>query len=447
VPAPDVSPRELRRVVLAAAVGNVIEWYDFYIFGSLASILAAKFFEQSNPIAAFLSTVALFSIGFLIRPLGALLFGWVGDRVGRKYTFLVTLGGMGASTALIGVIPTYSSIGLAAAVLLFVLRLVQGLCLGGEYGGAITYVAEHVSDAKRGYYTGWLQTSPTLGIVVSLGTIVGIRSWLGSEAFEAWGWRLPFLLSLVLVAVALYIRLSLGETPVFREIKAKGQTALNPWREAFRGENFKYVAIATVVVLGQGCVWYSGQFWALYFLQTVKKLDVLTSSTIVGVALLLATPTLVFWGWLSDRVGRKPIILSGMALAALTYYPLYVALGSFAEPGAVNYPASILIVALLVNYVGMTYGPIAAFLAEFFPGRIRYTSVSVPYHIGNGWGGGLVPIITTSVYLKTGSLGWALAYPIALPALMCVLAVFLMPETRQHSIWEEGAIEAVRRRT
>ncbi len=446
MPAPDVSPRELRRVVLAAAVGNVIEWYDFYIFGSLASILAAKFFEQSNPVAAFLSTVALFSIGFLIRPLGALLFGWLGDRVGRKYTFLVTLGGMGLSTALIGLIPTYASIGVAAAVILFVLRLIQGLCLGGEYGGAITYVAEHVADAKRGYYTGWLQTSPTLGIVVSLATIVGIRTWLGTEAFDAWGWRLPFLLSLVLVAVALYIRLSLGETPVFQEIKARGQTALNPWRESFRGENVKYVAIATVVVMGQGCVWYSGQFWALYFLQTVKKLDVLTSSTIVGIALLIATPTIVFWGWLSDRVGRKPIILGGMALAALTYYPLYSALGDFAEPGNVNYPAAILIVALLVNYVGMTYGPIAAFLAEFFPGRIRYTSVSVPYHIGNGWGGGLVPIITTSAYLSTGSLGWALVYPIALPALMFVLAVFLMPETRTHSIWEEGAIETARRR-
>jgi MFS family permease len=444
--APEVTPRELRRVVLAAAVGNVIEWYDFYIFGSLASILAVQFFEQSHPVAAFLSTVALFSIGFLIRPLGALLFGWVGDRVGRKYTFLVTLGGMGISTALIGVIPSYASIGVAAAVLLFVLRLIQGLCLGGEYGGAITYVAEHVEDARRGYYTAWLQTSPTLGIVVSLGTIIGIRGALGEAAFDEWGWRLPFVISLALVAVAIYIRLSLGETPVFRAIKEKGQTAVNPWREAFRGENARYVVLATIVVLGQGCVWYSGQFWALYFLQTVKKLDVLTSSTIVGIALLVATPTLVFWGWLSDRVGRKPVMLAGMALAAATYYPLYVALGRFAEPGAVNYPMSIAIVALLVNYVGMTYGPIAAFLAELFPGRIRYTSVSVPYHIGNGWGGGLVPIVTTSAYLSTGSLAWALAYPIALPALMFVLALFLVPETRHHTLWEEGAIEIARRR-
>jgi len=436
--------KELRRVVFAAAVGNIIEWYDFYIFGSLASILAVKFFEKSHPVAAFLSTIALFSIGFLIRPLGAFVFGWLGDKVGRKYTFLVTLSGMGLSTAVIGIIPTYAQIGLAAAVILFVLRLIQGLCLGGEYGGAITYVAEHIADEKRGYYTGWLQTSPTLGIVVSLAVIIGTRTYLGNEAFNDWGWRIPFIISLLLVAVAIYIRLSLQETPIFQEIKAKGQTVSNPWREAFLSRNIKYVLIASVVVLGQGCVWYSSQFWALYFLQTVKKIDVLTSSYIVGLALLIATPTLIFWGWLSDKIGRKPIILSGMLLASLTYYPLYSALGIYADPASFNYPMSVLIVAILVNYVGMTYGPIAAFLAEFFPGHIRYTSVSVPYHIGNGWGGGLVPIITTSVFLSTNSLGWALVYPIALPLLMFVIAVFVMPETRHHSIWEEGAIEATR---
>jgi MFS family permease len=444
--APHISLKELRRVVIAAAVGNVIEWYDFYIFGSLAAILAVKFFEKSHPVAAFLSTVALFSVGFLIRPLGAFLFGWLGDKVGRKYTFLVTLSGMGISTALIGFIPSYASIGLAAAIILFVLRLIQGLCLGGEYGGAITYVAEHIEDEKRGYYTGWLQTSPTLGIVVSLAVIVSTRTYLGVDAFNAWGWRIPFIISLLLVAIAIYIRLSLAETPIFQEIKRKGQTALNPWREAFLSRNIRYVLIASIVVLGQGCVWYSGQFWALYFLQTVKKLDVLTSSYIVGIALLIATPTLIFWGWLSDKIGRKPIILGGMLLASLTYYPLYMALGTYAEPNNVNYPMAVLIVVILVNYVGMTYGPIGAFLAEYFPGRIRYSSVSVPYHIGNGWGGGLVPIITTSAYISTGSVGWALAYPIGLPAIMFVLALFLMPETRKHSIWEEGAIEASRSR-
>src|SRR5205807_54331 len=325
---------ELRRVVIAASVGNIIEWYDFYIFGSLASILAVKFFEKGHPVAAFLSTVAIFSVGFLIRPLGAFLFGWLGDKVGRKYTFIVTLTGMGVGTALIGFVPSYASIGLAAAFLL--------------------------------------------------------------------------------VAIAIWIRLSLGETPIFQEIKAKGRTATNPWREAFMSSNFKYVVIASVVVLGQGCVWYSGQFWALFYLQSVKKLDVLTSSWIIAIALLIATPTLIFWGWLSDKIGRKPIILGGMALASLTYYPLYTALGTYADPKNLNFTMATIIVVILVNYVGMTYGPIGAFLAEFFPSRIRYTSVSVPYHIGNGWGGGLVPIITTAAYAKAVEAGssdplfWAL---------------------------------------
>ncbi|HEY3065667.1 MAG TPA: MFS transporter [Methylomirabilota bacterium] len=441
-----MSLKELRRVVIAAAVGNIIEWYDFYIFGSLASILAVKFFDKTHPVAAFLSTVAIFSVGFLIRPLGAFVFGWLGDRVGRKYTFIATLTGMGVSTAIIGMIPTYAQIGLLAAFLLFALRLIQGLCLGGEYGGAITYVAEHISDEKRGYYTGWLQTSPTLGIVVSLAVIIGTQRYLGDAAFSEWGWRVPFIISLLLVAIAIYIRLSLQETPIFQEIKAKGQLVRNPWREAFMSSNIKYIMIASVVVLGQGCVWYSGQFWALFYLQKVKNVDVLTSSYIIASALLIATPTLIFWGWLSDKVGRKPIILGGMLLASVTYYPLYSALGTYADPKNLNYTMSIIIVAILVNYVGMTYGPIAAFLAEFFPGRIRYTSVSVPYHIGNGWGGGLVPIITTSAYASTGSLAWALAYPIALPAIMFVIALFVMPETRKNSIWTEGAIEASRAR-
>src|SRR6266404_4908951 len=308
-------PQNFRRVVIAAAVGNVIEWYDFYIFGSLAAVLSVKFFDKTNPVAALLSTIALFTAGFLIRPLGAFLFGYLGDRVGRKYTFIVTLSGMGLGTAAIGLIPTYASIGVAAAFILFGLRIIQGLCLGGEYGGAITYVAEHVSDERRGYYTGWLQTSPTLGIVVSLAVIVGTRTYLGNDAFNAWGWRIPFLISVLLVGIAIWIRLSLGETPIFQDIKARGRTATNPWREAFMSSNFKYVVIASVVVLGQGCVWYSGQFWALFYLQSVKKLDVLTSSYIIALALLIATPTLIFWGWLSDKIGRKPIILGGMALA------------------------------------------------------------------------------------------------------------------------------------
>jgi MFS family permease len=429
-------PQDFRRVIVAASVGNVIEWYDFYIFGSLAAILSVKFFEKTHPVAALLSTIALFTAGFLIRPLGAFLFGWMGDRVGRKTTFLVTLSGMGIGTGAIGLIPTYESIGVTAAFLLFGLRMIQGLCLGGEYGGAITYVAEHVSDERRGYYTGWLQTSPTLGIVVSLAVIIACRWYFGSQAFEEWGWRVPFLISFLLVGIAIYIRLQLQETPIFQEIRAKGLMTKNPWKEAFLSANIKYVGIASIVVLGQGVVWYSGQFWALYFLQQVSKVDPLTSAYIVGAALLIATPTLILFGWLSDIIGRKPVILGGFLLAAATYYPLYAWLGTVTQPGNINYPIAILIIVILVSYVGMVYGPIGAFLAEYFPARIRYTSVSVPYHIGNGWGGGLVPFITTAAFAATGSLGYALLYPILLPLVCFVLGLFLMPETRHMSIWK-----------
>ena len=429
-------PRDFRRVIVAAAVGNVIEWYDFYIFGSLAAILSVKFFDPSNKVAALLSTIALFTAGFLIRPLGAFIFGWVGDRVGRKYTFLITLTGMGLGTGAIGLIPSFQSIGLTAAFILFGLRMIQGLCLGGEYGGAITYVAEHVSDERRGYYTGWLQTSPTLGIVVSLAVIIATRTYFGNQVFEDWAWRIPFLISFLLVAIAIYIRLQLGETPIFKEIKAKGAMTKNPWKEAFASANIKLVLIASIVVIGEGVVWYSGQFWALYFLQQVSKVDALTTAYLVGAGLLIGTPTLILFGWLSDHIGRKPVILAGFLLAALTYYPLYSWLGSVTKPGNINYPAAIFIIAILVSYVGMVYGPIGAFLAEYFPARIRYTSVSVPYHIGNGWGGGLVPFITSAAFAATGSLGSALIYPIAVPAVCFVLALFLMPETHKISIWE-----------
>jgi MFS family permease len=431
-------PSNFRRVITAAAAGNVIEWYDFYIFGSLAAILSVKFFDKTHPVAALLSTIALFTAGFLVRPLGAFLFGWLGDRVGRKYTFLMTLTGMALGTGAIGLIPTIDSIGIAAAFILFGLRMVQGLCLGGQYGGAITYVAEHVSDAKRGYYTGWLQTSPTLGIVLSLAVIIIARTYFGEAAFNDWAWRIPFLVSFLLVIIAFYIRSTFEESPIYAEIKAKGQTSKNPWREAFgNSANLKYVLIATIVVLGQGVVWYSGQFWALYFLGTVSKLDTLTTAYVVGGGLIIGTPSLIFFGWLSDHIGRKPVILGGMLIAAVTYYPLYAWLGSVTQPGNVNYPIAVLIVAILVCYVGMVYGPIGAFLAEFFPARIRYTSVSVPYHIGNGWGGGLVPFITTAAWAGTGSLGYALIYPIAVPAVCFVLALFLMPETNHIKIWEE----------
>src|SRR6516162_3881838 len=269
-------PKNFRTVIVAASVGNVIEWYDFYIFGSLAAVLAVKFFEKTHPVAALLSTIALFTAGFLIRPLGAFLFGWLGDRVGRKYTFLITLTGMGIGTGVIGLIPTFDQIGIAAAITLFLLRMIQGLCLGGEYGGAITYVAEHVSDERRGFYTGWLQTSPTLGIVVALAVVLITRGYFGEEVFNAWAWRVPFLVSFLLVAIAIYIRLQLGETPIFQEIEAKGLMTRNPWKEAFLSANVKFVLIASIVVIGEGVVWYSGQFWALFFLQQVVKMDLFT---------------------------------------------------------------------------------------------------------------------------------------------------------------------------
>lgn len=315
--------------------------------------------------------------------------------------------------------------------------MIQGLCLGGEYGGAITYVAEHVPDDSRGYYTGWLQTSPTLGIVVSLAVIVLTRTWAGNQAFDEWAWRVPFLVSFLLVAIAIYIRLQLQETPIFQEIKARGQMTRNPWREAFLSTNIKYILIAIVVLIGQGVVWYSGQFWALYFLQQVSKVDPVTSAYIVGTALLIATPSLIFFGWLSDQIGRKSVILGGMLLAAITYYPLYLWLGMVTQPGHINYPVAVFIIFILVCYVGMVYGPVGAFLAEFFPARIRYTSVSVPYHIGNGWGGGLVPFITSAAFAATGSVGYALIYPIAVPAVCFVIALFIMPETRKTRIWEQ----------
>jgi MFS family permease len=434
-------PPNFRRVITAAAGGNVIEWYDFYIFGSLAAVLSVKFFEKSNPVAALLSTIALFTAGFLVRPLGAFVFGWMGDRIGRKYTFLVTLSGMALGTGAIGLIPTFDQIGVAAAIILFCLRMIQGLCLGGQYGGAITYVAEHVSDQQRGYYTGWLQTSPTLGIVLSLAVIIAARTYFGNDVFDDWAWRIPFLFSFVLMLIAYYIRVNFQESPIFEEIKAKGAMTKNPWKEAFLSTNMKFVLIATIVVLGEGVVWYSGQFWALYFLGTVSKLDPLTTAYIVGAGLIIGTPTLILFGWLSDHIGRKPVILAGFLLAAVTYYPLYAWLGDATRPGAVNYPVAIIIVAILVAYVGLVYGPIGAFLAEYFPARIRYTSVSVPYHIGNGWGGGLVPLITTAAYTATGSLGYALIYPIAVPAVCFVLGLFLMPETREMSIWEEKAVQ------
>ncbi len=428
--------QDFRRVVVAAAVGNVIEWYDFYIFGSLGALLAAKFFAGTNPAIEFLKTMVIFSAGFLIRPVGALLFGWLGDRAGRKVTFMVTLMGMGLGTAVIGVVPTYHSIGLSAAFILLFLRLIQGLCLGGEYGGAITYVAEHTPDERRGLYTGILNTSPTLGIIVSLVVVIGVEAAMGKAAFEEWGWRIPFLISFFLVMIAGYIRLSLQETTVFAEIRAKGRQTRNPWREAFLSVNIRYVLIASIMVFGEGVVWYSSQYWTYFFLQKGAGMDLITASWIIGLGLLLGTPTLVLFGWLSDQMGRKPVLLGGLLLPALLYYPLFSWLASVTTKGQENYAVAVIIVAILVSFVGMVYGPIGAFLSEYFPSRIRYTSVSVPYHIGNGWGGGLVPTITYASFMAHKSLGQALIYPIAVPAICFLILLFIMPETHKISIWD-----------
>jgi MFS family permease len=428
--------QKLRTVVTAAAVGNVIEWYDFYIFGSLGGVLATKFFVGSNPTIDFLKTMIIFSAGFLVRPVGALLFGWLGDKAGRKVTFMTTLMGMGLGTAVIGLVPGYASIGLSAAFVLLLLRLVQGLCLGGEYGGAITYVAEHTPDEKRGLFTGILNTSPTIGIILSLAVVVGTEQIVGKEDFADWGWRIPFLISFLLVMIAGYIRSKLQETPVFAEIRAKGKQTKNPWKEAFISANIKYVIIASIMVFGEGVVWYSSQYWTYFYLQKGPGLDLFTSSWIIGAGLLIGTPTLVFFGWLSDRVGRKPVLLAGLLLPALLYYPLFMLLGQVTTKGAENYTLAVIIVAVLVSFVGMVYGPIGAFLAEYFPARIRYTSVSVPYHIGNGWGGGLVPTITYAAFMTSKSLGDALIYPIAVPAVCFVILLFIMPETRKISIWD-----------
>ncbi len=433
-------PPNFRRVITAAAGGNVIEWYDFYIFGSLAAILSVKFFEKSHPVAALLSTIALFTAGFLIRPLGAFLFGWMGDRVGRKYTFLVTLSGMALGTGAIGLIPTFDQIGLAAAIILFGLRMIQGLCLGGQYGGAITYVAEHVSDERRGYYTGWLQTSPTLGIVLSLLVIIAVRTYLGDDAFNDWGWRIPFLFSFLLMFIAYYIRVNFQESPIFEEIKAKGAMTKNPWKEAFLSSNIKFVLIATIVVLGRGrglvqrsvlgAVLLAAGFQAgradhfLYRWSRADHRDADPRSCSAG------SPTII---------GRKPVILAGFLLAAVTYYPLY----SVARLGRAAGQCELPDCDPHRRYPGrLCRNGVRAdrrVPRRIFPGRIRYTSVSVPYHIGNGWGGGLVPFITTAAYTATGSLGYALIYPIAVPAIAFVLSLFLMPETKQMSIWDEAA--------
>jgi MFS family permease len=512
-----------RRVIFASSLGTVFEWYDFYLYGTLAVFFSSLFFPPGNDTAAFLASLATFGAGFAVRPLGALVFGRIGDLVGRKYTFLITIVVMGLSTALVGVLPTYAQIGIWAPVLLVTLRLAQGLALGGEYGGAATYVAEHAPPGRRGYYTSWIQTTATLGFFLSLAVILACRLGFGEEAFKEWGWRLPFLISVALLAVSVYIRLKLQESPVFSEMKAEGRLSRAPLTESFGAwRNARVVLLALFgATAGQGVVWYTGQFYALFFLQNTLKLDFQAAYLLVAAALVIGTPFFVVFGRLSDRVGRKRIMVAGCLLAALTFIPIFKGLtqsvnpalaefqaraavtvaGSdchfriFArpvtdcdrardfltkagvnyeraepepgvavattiagerlvgfdeaayrdaldaagypagpDPARVNLPVTLLLLVVLMLYVTMVYGPIAAYLVELFPARIRYSSMSLPYHIGNGWFGGFLPFLAASLVVLTGNIYYGLWYPIAIAAMSGIVGLAALRETRDVDI-------------
>ncbi|HUR00785.1 MAG TPA: MFS transporter [Gemmatimonadaceae bacterium] len=425
------------KVITASSVGTMIEWYDFYIFGSLAAIISTEFFPGGNPTAAFLKTLATFAVGFAVRPLGALVFGRIGDFTGRKFAFLTTLLIMGGSTAAIGFLPGYKTIGIWAPIILVILRLLQGLALGGEYGGAAVYVAEHSPDGRRGFYTSFIQTTATLGLFISLAVILIVRGIVGEEAFKAWGWRVPFILSLLLVGISYYIRMRLRESPLFTILKDTGKTSRAPIQDSFgtwpRWKIFLIVLFGATA--GQAVVWYTGQFYALLFLQTVLKVPLVTSYVVVAVALLLGAPLFVFFGSLSDRIGRKKIMMAGNLLAALSYIPIYHAMKTYSSP--VNPVMLTLLVFIQVVFVTMVYGPIAAFLVEAFPAKIRYTSMSLPYHFGNGWFGGFLPIIATALVARTGNIYAGLAFPIIVALITFVVGSLLLRDEHNSSIWAE----------
>lgn len=461
----------------------MIEWYDFYIFGSLATVISPLFYPQGNNTIALIAYLSTFAVGFVVRPFGALFFGRIGDLVGRKYAFLVTLLIMGGATALIGFLPTYATIGVAAPILLLLIRILQGLALGGEYGGAAVYVAEHVPDERRGFYTSFIQITATLGLFVSLVVILLIQNTMSKEAFGSWGWRLPFIISIFLVAVSLYIRLRMNESPIFEHIKSTGMTSAQPLKEAFtQWANLKRVLISLFgATAGQGVVWYTGQFYALFYLQTILKVNATSANYIVASALLLAMPFFVFFGALSDRWGRKRIMMLGCILAAISYLPIYHAMQSVIGSNIVTavsqknpvtgaitltpqtsvngvlQPAKevltfvnfsqlagngmawklVLLVFIQVIFVTMVYGPIAAYLVEAFPAKIRYTSLSLPYHIGNGVFGGLLPLIGLSVIAQTGNIYAGLYYPIVVATVTFIVGSLLLRETRHVLIWDE----------
>jgi MFS family permease len=540
-----MSPEE-RKVIFASSLGTVFEWYDFYLYGSLAAIIAKQFFSGLDEGSAFIFALLAFAAGFIVRPFGAIFFGRLGDMIGRKYTFLVTILIMGLSTFIVGILPTYASIGVAAPIILIALRLLQGLALGGEYGGAATYVAEHSPHGKRGAYTAWIQTTATLGLFLSLMVILGTRTLIGEAAFADWGWRVPFIVSIVLLAISVWIRLTMNESPAFQKMKAEGRTSKAPLTESFgEWKNLKIVILALIgLTAGQAVVWYSGQFYALFFLTQALKVDGATANILVAFSLLIGTPFFIVFGALSDKIGRKPIIMAGCLLAALTYFPVFTALTKAANPdlaaaqaknkvvvtadanecsfqfnptgtvkftsscdiakqvlagASVSYenapaaagtPASIrigetvipgysakgmsadeakkkdaefkkgvadalkaagyptkadpakvdkfmvvLILTYLVILVTMVYGPIAAMLVEMFPTRIRYTSMSLPYHIGNGWFGGLLPTTAFAIVAQTGNMYNGLWYPIIIAAATFVIGTLFIKETKDVDIY------------
>jgi MFS family permease len=471
------------QVIAASAVGTMIEWYDFYIFGSLAAVISPLFYPPGNQTFAYIAYLATFAVGFVVRPFGALFFGRIGDIIGRKYAFLVTLLIMGGATALIGFLPTYASIGIAAPIILLLIRILQGLALGGEYGGAAVYVAEHVPDHRRGFYTSFIQITATLGLFISLAVILIVQNTMSKEAFGSWGWRLPFIISIFLVGISLYIRLRMKESPIFQHVKSAGMTSAKPLKEAFtQWDNLKRVLISLFgATAGQGVVWYTGQFYALFYLQSILKVNATAANYVIATALLFGMPFFVFFGWLSDRIGRKWIIMLGCLLAAISYVPIYHAMQSAAGSnvvtaisqrspvtGAISLtpqtgaegaltPAKevltytdfgnfisnstawklIMLVFIQVIFVTMVYGPIAAYLVEAFPAKIRYTSLSLPYHIGNGVFGGLLPLIGLSVIAETGNIYAGLYYPIVVALITFVVGSLLLKETRHVRIWHE----------
>ncbi len=478
-----VSRTRLWQVIAASSVGTMIEWYDFYIFGSLAVIIAPLFYPSGNETFALIAYLSTFAVGFVVRPFGALFFGRIGDVVGRKYAFLVTLVIMGGATALVGVLPTFATIGYAAPIALLLIRVAQGFALGGEYGGAAVYVAEHVPDNKRGFYTSFIQITATLGLFLSLVVIFVVQNMLGAEAFRAWGWRVPFLISILLVGVSLYIRMKMKESPILEHIKSQGMTSTKPLKEAFtEWHNLKRVLISLFgATAGQGVVWYTGQFYALFYLTTILKVHATSANCIVAVALLLGMPLFVLFGSLSDRIGRKGLMMTGCLLAAVCYIPIYQAMQWVAGNGVVTVVSQTnpitraksltpqaMVDGSLVNapevlpyqglaelfststawgfvalifvqliFVAMVYGPIAAYLVEAFPARIRYTALSLPYHIGNGIFGGLLPLIGLTVVASTGNIYSGLYYPIAIASITFVIGMLFLKETHKHKIWDE----------